>query len=130
MKMGDSFSDGYVVTLDDENTYDKHEEGHEFYNSCIDFEKNDEIESGEFECVMDLPLKWSDEKRTEKLKAVVRNDLETLMAEFTKKYWQDKINKAQEKIDQARDRFHADFGLDGYAGKNDKLPKEYKCPNF
>ncbi len=39
-------------------------------------------------------------------------------------------NFAQKKLDKSRDLFHADFGLDGYAGKNDKLPKSYECTNL
>ena len=37
---------------------------------------------------------------------------------------------SQKKLDKSRDLFHADFGLDGYAGKNDKLPKSYECTNL
>lgn len=43
---------------------------------------------------------------------------------------QKNCNFAQKKLDKSRDLFHADFGLDGYAGKNDKLPKSYECTNL
>lgn len=128
MKMGDSFSDGHVVTLDDENTYEKHELGHEFYNECVSYDEVEE--TGLFECSVKVSEKMSKDERTKILNDAVLADVTIKRKLFEDKHWQDKINKAQEKIDQARDRFHADFGLDGYAGKNDKLPKEYKCPNF
>ena len=72
----------------------------------------------------------SKEKRTEILNDAVTADLIVKRDLFEKQHWQDRLNKAQKKLDKSRDLFHADFGTDGYAGKNDKLPKSYECTNL
>lgn len=43
MSAGASFSDGHVVSKQEENIYEKYEQGHEFYNSCIKFKEVQEI---------------------------------------------------------------------------------------
>lgn len=70
------------------------------------------------------------DKRTKILNDAVTADLTAKRNLFEKQHLQDRLNKAQEKLDKSRDLFHANFGTDGYAGKNDKLPKSYVCPNF
>lgn len=128
MKTGDVFSDGHVVTEKEESTYEKHELGHEFYNECVSY---DEIEeTGTFECTVKISGTMSIDKRTKILNDAVTADLTAKRNLFEKQHLQDRLNKAQEKLDKSRDLFHANFGTDGYAGKNDKLPKSYVCPNF
>lgn len=128
MKAGDVFSDGHVVTSADETCYEKHEQGHEKYNECVSYEEVEE--TGTFECTVKVSGTMSKEKRTEILNDAVTADLTVKRDLFENQHLQDRLNKAQKKLDKSRDLFHADYGLDGYAGKNDKLPKSYRCPNF
>lgn len=128
MKAGEAFSDGHVVTPAEETCYEKHEQGHEKYNECVSYEEVEE--TGTFECTVKVSGTMSKEKRTEILNDAVTADLTVKRDLFEKQHWQDRLNKAQKKLDKSRDLFHADFGTDGYAGKNDKLPKSYVCPNF
>ena len=72
----------------------------------------------------------SKDERTKILNNAVIADLTVKRDLFEKQHLQDRLNKAQKILDKSRDLFHADFGLDGYAGKNDKLPKSYECTNL
>lgn len=128
MKAGDVFSDGHVVTSADEMCYEKHEQGHEKYNECVSYEEVEE--TGTFECTVMVSGAMSEAEMTKKINDAVIADLTIKRNLFEKQHLQDRLNKAQEKLDKSRDLFHADFGTDGYAGKNDKLPKSYVCPNF
>ena len=128
MKNVDVFSDGHVVTSADEMCYEKHEQGHEKYNECVSYEEVEE--TGTFECTVMVSGAMSEAEMTKKINDAVIADLTIKRNLFEKQHLQDRLNKAQEKLDKSRDLFHADFGTDGYAGKNDKLPKSYVCPNF
>ena len=128
MKAGDAFSDGHVVTSADEMCYEKHEQGHEKYNECVSYDEVEE--TGTFECTVKVSGAMSEDEMTKKINDAVIADLTAKRDFFEKQHLQDRLNKAQEKLDKSRDLFHADFGKDGYAGKNDKLPKSYVCPNF
>ena len=128
MKAGDVFSDGHVVTSADEMCYEKHEQGHEKYNECVSYEEVEE--TGTFECTVKVSGTMSRDEMTKKINDAVTADLTVKRDLFEKQHLQDRLNKAQKKLDKSRNLFHADFGTDGYAGKNDKLPKSYECTNL
>lgn len=95
--------------------FDKHENGHEFYNRCI---KVEEIsKKGQFECTIKLNAEWSQKEKDEALRNAIANELKIIEIPLI----EDKVNEAQNKIDAMVYRFHKDHGVGGSSDN-------YTCP--
>ncbi|MCF0216784.1 MAG: hypothetical protein HUK21_09970 [Fibrobacteraceae bacterium] len=122
MKAGDTFSDGHIVSAQEENTYEKHEQGHEFYNGCIKFVEMNIKKT--FECTVEFSKQMSDIDKTSFINNMVDEEFNTIHDNDINVYLEDALNKAQKKIDQFGDLFHANFGLGGFSDKG------YTCPQI
>ena len=115
VKKGYVFPNGHVTTSAEEEQFDKHEDGHEFYNRCIEF---DEIDvTNEFECTLKLGKKTSESRKKELMQNAIEKDLKKIIQSLL----QEKININQEKIKTMSLHFHKDYGIGGYS-------ENYVCP--
>lgn len=116
VKEGYVFPNGHVTTSEEENQFDKHEEGHEFYNNCVIFEEINM--TNQFECTVKLKKGWT---KTEKDKAVKKAVEKKLAGIDTQQSLTEKLNEGQKKLDAMASRFHKDHGIGGYSDV-------YTCP--
>jgi len=115
VKKGYVFPNGHVTTSAEEKQFDKHEEGHEFYNKCVTFEEINT--AGQFECSVKLKAYWSQKKKDETVKEVIVNELKIIENPLI----ENKVNEGQNKLDAMVSRFHKDYGIGGYSD-------HYTCP--
>lgn len=115
VKEGYVFPNGHVTTSEEENQFDKHEEGHEFYNKCVAFEEINTV--GQFECIIELKKEWSQKKKDEVIINTIAKELEIIENPLI----EDKANEGQKKLDAIASRFHKDHGIGGYSD-------HYTCP--
>ena len=115
VKKGYVFPNGHITTSEEEGMFDKHENGHEFYNRCIKFEEISK--KGQFECTIKLNAEWSQKEKDEALRNAIANELKIIEIPLI----EDKVNEAQNKIDAMVYRFHKDHGVGGSSDN-------YTCP--
>ena len=115
VKKGYVFPNGHITTSEEEGMFDKHENGHEFYNRCIKFEEISK--KGQFECTIKLNAEWSQKEKDEALRNAIANELKIIEIPLI----EDKVNEAQNKIDAMVYRFHKDHGVGGSSDN-------YICP--
>lgn len=120
VKKGYVFPDGHVTTSAEENQFDKHEKGHEFYNKCVIFEEINM--TNQFECIVKLGKKKTKAKKNETIKETVEKELADIdiQQSLTEKITE-KINEGQKKLDAMVKQFHKDYGIGGYSDR-------YTCP--
>ena len=115
VKKGYVFPNGHITTSEEEGMFDKHENGHEFYNRCIKFEEISK--KGQFECTIKLNAEWSQKEKDEALRNAIANELKIIEIPLI----EDKVNETQNKIDAMVYRFHKDHGVGGSSDN-------YTCP--
>ena len=117
VETGYVFPNGHVTTSDEERAFDKHENGHEKYNSCVIF---DEIEkSGEFECAIKFSKSMRDSEKNQKANEKVQKEVEKVRDDLIEK----QLKKDQVKLNNAAVKFHKDYGIGGWSDS-------YECPKY
>ena len=109
------FPNGHVTTSEEEKQFDKHEEGHEFYNKCVTFEEINV--TGQFECTVEIKKEWSQKTMDEMIVSTIAKELEIIENPLI----EDKANEGQKKLNAMASRFHKDYNLGGYGDY-------YTCP--